>query len=378
MPAAQILVVEDEGVVAAHIRARLQRLGYGVAAVAATAEAALRHIGGQPPDLVLMDIRLPGPKDGVAAAAEIRERYHIPVVYLTAYADDETVQRAKVTQPYGYILKPFVVRELYSAIEIALHRHTMERRASEQRRIEWQRRTRASLTSLAGGIAHDFNNLLTVILGSASLALLDYEDPSPTRDSLLAIQAAASRGAELTAQMLTYSGRGPLLMEPVDLNGLAAEASAARDTLVPPTITLRLHLDPRAPQVRGSAAQLRRLLGHLLRNAVEAIGAAAGSITVATALRQAERADLDTLFLAPDLPPGPYLALEVHDTGAGMDQEARERAFEPFFSTKFAGRGMSLAEVLGIVSAHRGGVRLESAPGAGTVVTVLLPAAPAA
>jgi PAS domain S-box-containing protein len=135
MSKAQILIVEDSNIVVMELRDRLQRLGYVVAAVASSGEEAIAKAGETHPDLVLMDIRLTGPVDGIEAAEVIRARFSIPVVYLTAYADEDTLQRAKVTEPYGYIIKPFQERELHTAIEIALYKHKAEEalRESEKR-----------------------------------------------------------------------------------------------------------------------------------------------------------------------------------------------------------------------------------------------------
>jgi diguanylate cyclase (GGDEF)-like protein len=123
MTASRVLVVEDEAIVATDIAGTLRGLGCLVTAVAASGEAAIEAAEAMRPDLVLMDIRLKGDIDGVKAAREIGDRFGIPVVYLTAHADEQTLRRAKVTQPFGYILKPFDERDLYVAIEIALHRH---------------------------------------------------------------------------------------------------------------------------------------------------------------------------------------------------------------------------------------------------------------
>ena len=126
MQTTQVLVVEDENIVARDILTMLKGLGYGVAAVASSGEEAIEKAAAKQPDVVLMDIVLKGSVDGVQAAQEIRNRFRIPVIYLTAYADDDTLQRAKVTEPFGYILKPFEERELHIAIELALYRHRMD------------------------------------------------------------------------------------------------------------------------------------------------------------------------------------------------------------------------------------------------------------
>lgn len=127
----QIIVVEDENVVAMDLQNQLQRLGYAVPAIASSGEEAIRKVGEIRPDLVLMDIRLKGEMDGVEAAEQIKTRFKVPVIYLTAYADAATLQRAKATGPFGYILKPFGERELSAAVEVALYRHTMEQRVRE-------------------------------------------------------------------------------------------------------------------------------------------------------------------------------------------------------------------------------------------------------
>ncbi len=133
MKKAAILVVEDEAIVAMDIEAVLQDLGYTVVGTAATGEEAIRKAREQHPDLVLMDIRLRGEMDGIEAARQIRAQAAIPIVYLTAFADEEIIARAKLTEPFGYILKPFQARELHSNIEMALYKQAMENRLRESR-----------------------------------------------------------------------------------------------------------------------------------------------------------------------------------------------------------------------------------------------------
>jgi two-component system, chemotaxis family, CheB/CheR fusion protein len=147
MSNAKILIVEDEKIVAKDIHNQLRRFGYEVTAIVSTGEEAIQKAIETKPDLALLDIRLHGETDGVMVAEQIRERLGIPVVYLTAYADEETLRRAKLTEPFGYLVKPFGERELHSTIEIALHRHAMERRLQESE--EWLRTT---LMSIGDGV----------------------------------------------------------------------------------------------------------------------------------------------------------------------------------------------------------------------------------
>jgi two-component system, cell cycle sensor histidine kinase and response regulator CckA len=159
MTKTSILVVEDEHIVARDIAARLQRRGYDIVGIASTATEAIEEAGRSHPDLVLMDIMLRGDVDGITAADQIRELFGLPVVYLTAYADEHTLQRAKVTDAFGYILKPFEERELYITIEMALYKHHMEARLRESER--WLATTLRSIGD--GIIAADTSGTITFL-----------------------------------------------------------------------------------------------------------------------------------------------------------------------------------------------------------------------
>ncbi|MDF5731197.1 MAG: response regulator [Rhizonema sp. PD38] len=131
----KILVVEDEGIVAKDLQNRLKKVGYIVPAIASTGVEAIHQAAEILPDLVLMDIKLKGDIDGIEAAWEIHNRWSIPIIYLTAYADDSTLERAKKTQPFGYLLKPFKERELYTTIEIALNKDKLEKQLKENKQF---------------------------------------------------------------------------------------------------------------------------------------------------------------------------------------------------------------------------------------------------
>jgi PAS domain S-box-containing protein len=266
-------------------------------------------------------------------------------------------------------------------MEITERRQAEEaHRALERKLLETQKLE--SLGVMAGGIAHDFNNLLVAILGNAELALLDLPPDSPARDSIQQVQIASRRAAELTGQMLAYSGRGRFIVEPVWLNMLIAEMTTLLHASIPKRVHLHTNLAPELPLIEADATQIRQVIMNLVINASEAIESAAtnsdpgadGEVTVTTWLCQTDSAYLATTYPSPDLPPGKYVALEVADTGAGMDQATLDRIFEPFFTTKFTGRGLGLAAVLGIVRGHRGTLKINSTLGQGTTITVLLPA----
>lgn len=154
---AKILIVEDESIVALNIKNRLESLGYEVVDTVTSGEAAINIVAESQPNLVLMDIKLKGAIDGIEAAAQIRNRFQIPVVYLTAYSDEETVERAKITEPYGYILKPFEARDLCTTIEISLYKHQMEQQLRE--REQWLATTLKSIGDAV--ITTDSQGLIT-------------------------------------------------------------------------------------------------------------------------------------------------------------------------------------------------------------------------
>ena len=231
-----------------------------------------------------------------------------------------------------------------------------------------------SLGVLAGGIAHDFNNLLMGVLGNADLALDELSPHNPARESLEDIVTSAKRAADLCRQLLAYSGKGRFLIEPLDLNGLVEEMLGLLEISISKTAVLKLELAPELPAVEADATQIRQVLMNLVTNASEAIGARSGIISVTTGAMDCDEAYLTDTYLEDELEGGTYVFFEVSDTGSGMDAETRDRIFDPFFSTKFTGRGLGLAAVLGIVRGHRGAIRVYSEPGRGTTFKVLFPA----
>ncbi|MEP7188893.1 MAG: ATP-binding protein [Roseiflexaceae bacterium] len=233
---------------------------------------------------------------------------------------------------------------------------------------------RESLSTLASGIAHHFNNLLATILGNAELALIELPADSPARAIIVPITTATQRAAALNRQMLMYTGQGNFLLQPLDANELIADISDLLGASVARRVTLTITLAPNLPAVVADAAQMRQALAQLMTNAAEAIGDANGTISVTTSVCELDQAVLSTIYHAPDLPAGTYVALAVGDDGAGMDAATCARIFDPFFTTKFPGRGLGLAAVLGVVRGLRGAIRVESAPGRGTIMRMAFPA----
>jgi two-component system, cell cycle sensor histidine kinase and response regulator CckA len=252
------------------------------------------------------------------------------------------------------------------------------RAEEERRKLELsvlQAQKLESLGVLAGGIAHDFNNLLTSILGNADLALAELPPDSLARGFLHDIELASRHAADLCRQMLAYSGKGRFVIQPISLNGLVAEMgqllSVSTSKMATLTHTFAAHL----PSVMADATQIRQVVMNLITNASEAIGDREGTITLRTGALSCDRDYFaDAVGNSERHVAGTYVFLEVSDTGVGMNAETLARIFDPFFSTKFAGRGLGLAAVLGIVRGHKGVLKVSSEPGKGTTFRILLPA----
>ncbi len=257
-------------------------------------------------------------------------------------------------------------------------RDVTERRQMEEEKERLQSRMQhaqklESLGVMAGGIAHDFNNLLVGILGNASLVLMDLDRDHPAYESVQQIEVAARRAAELTGQILTYSGKRKPTFEEVHLSELVREMSQLMEPAVSKKATLMYDLSPRAPTIRGDAGQIRQVVMNLIMNASDALEGEAGTITVRVRAVDAGPALLWRSYLGQDHPPGRYVALEVSDTGCGMDEETLGRIFDPFFTTKATGRGLGLASTLGIVRSHGGAILVDTKPGEGTTFCILFP-----
>ncbi|MDP1831630.1 MAG: PAS domain S-box protein [Geothrix sp.] len=243
----------------------------------------------------------------------------------------------------------------------------VERKLFEAQKLE-------SLGLLAGGVAHDFNNLLTVIQGNAGMLRDTWEEPALAQDCLRNIEDTCRRASDLVRQMLAYSGHGRVHVQPLDLNRLIQEIAQLLSISLPKSVSLCFDLADGLPPVEADAAQIQQVVMNLVTNAAEAIGDAEGRVTLRSGLRDLGETDVTGLRVAEALSPGPFVYLEVVDTGPGMDGKTQARIFDPFFTTKFTGRGLGLAAMQGIVRSHGGGVEIQSSPGTGTLFRVYLPA----
>ncbi|MCF3651702.1 response regulator [Synoicihabitans lomoniglobus] len=501
----RILIVEDEAILAEDMRESLQSQAFEVVDIVDSAADALDRALQLRPDLIMMDIHLRGNDDGVTAAQTIREQLDVPIVFLTAHSDRATLDRAKATSPYGYLIKPFQDQELRATVEMATYRHKadaqlgrMERwlrttlqsisdgvvtvdlqrrvtflnpvaelvlgwnrrdavgksyqevfRLSDQaghpvvdpirtviengetlhfdhsymietkdgrrRRVDdsitpirdehdaitgaiiifrdatekWElerKQQRAekriqeaqrmeSLGMLAAGVAHDFNNLMAVVIGNADLLRQPAVTPSDHEESITEILTAAKRVAGLCAQMLSYSENDHQTpLEPLDITRLLAATTGQLRTQQPANV--EIHTAPSSPSLRalGNPGRLRQLFTNLLLNAFEAFQDQPGRIDIEVVTVTALPGDLR---ITPDQDSvgGCWIKLTVRDNGCGMDAATRDHIFDPFFSTKFVGRGLGMSIAFNVVKLHHGGLGVTSTPDAGTCFDLYLPCA---
>lgn len=495
-----ILIVEDEVIVSMDLSIRIRQLGYEVIGPTATGEEAIALADKHRPSLVLMDIRLQGEMDGIQAAKEIRCRFRLPVVFLTAYAENGTLQRAKLAEPLGYILKPFEDQEMATIIEIAIYKHQIERQLqeseerfrtlaalapvgiyltdaagvcqyanarwcemagmtleetlgdgwlkslhpddwasfqsgwkqmvaseghwameyrlqttagkvswvyglatpqrdalgqiigyigvgadiTERKRADAERESLAaqnrilqkaeSLGLMAGAIAHHFNNQLQGVMGNLELAQQALPADSETGANLAAAMQSARKAAELSSLMLTYLGHTHARHVPLDFSETCRKHLPILLVGMPKHLVLNSDFPQPGPVITASENEVQQVLTNLITNAWEASASSREPIRVS--LRTVPAAEVPkSNFFPIDCHPAStdHACLEIADGGCGIPQADIEKLFDPFFSSKFVGRGMGLPVVLGIMRSHGGFITVASEPGRGTTVRVFIP-----
>ncbi|GAB6057743.1 hybrid sensor histidine kinase/response regulator [Desulfonatronum parangueonense] len=277
----------------------------------------------------------------------------------------------------GRVLKIRYSRTQHQETVVLLEDVT-ERERMEEQRLDMERQLLhtqklESLGVLAGGIAHDFNNLLSAMMGNMELALTLPSLKDPARNRILRAHTAARRAADLTRQMLAYSGKGGFEVRPLMLNELVQDNVHIFRTALSKNIRLVLNLAPSLPLIRADSGQVQQVIMNLITNAAEAIGDHPGTMTLSTRVRYCDESCVQRSRTTVKPDPGWHVQLSVQDTGDGMSDEVQSRLFDPFFSTKFTGRGLGLSAVLGIIQGHHGGIIVESSPGSGTTFEVLFP-----
>lgn len=363
----KILVVEDDAIIVFKLKHTLENLGYNVVGTADTGEKAIDFAFRESPELILMDIRLKGSMDGIQAAGQIREKLDVPIIFMTAYSDEDKIKRAKKTLPYGYLLKPVQDKELEINIDIALHvaRVEAEKRFAEEERKKlqqqlFQAQKMESLGTLAGGIAHDFNNLLFQIMGSIQIVKKRLPESDRSIKNMSNALQAAYRAKDLVQQILTFSRKSKSERQILLVQPIIKEALKLLRSSLPTTIQIEQHIEDTVGMILCDPTQIYQVLINLCTNAYHAMmSQEEGILRVIMQEKESEDA----------------LEIIVSDTGHGMKPEVVDRIFDPYFTTKNTGEGtgLGLSIVHGIINKHGGRIEVESAPDEGSRFKVVLP-----
>jgi len=324
------------------------------------------------PDLILLDIMMPG-MNGFEVCRILKEQEtlrEIPVIFVTALDEEAEEVKGFSLGAVDYITKPFKPAILKRRVKTHLDirqaekdKWTFEQQLQHTQKLE-------SLGVLSGGIAHDFNNILAIIMGYCSLIKMDYET---TENNIAEIEKAVERAAGLCRQMLAYAGHAPLSATQVNMWMLVDEMVNMLKATLPQNAVIKPELSTNIPQLSADANQVRQIVMNLIINASEAIGKEQGVIRVSLTKSTLLAGHSEKDYTGKAVPSGKYLCFEVTDNGCGMDEETKWRIFEPFYTTKFTGRGLGMSAVLGIINSHNGALQLFSQLGRGTTFKVFLP-----
>jgi signal transduction histidine kinase len=357
-----ILIVEDELLIAKNLSYKLEKLGYEVAGIVSSGHDAIERANELKPDLILMDIVIKGEIDGIETAAKIHQKLDIPVIYTTAYADEETLHRAEETGSYGYVLKPFKERELHASIKIALSQH--KAKVKMQQLIELAAATSENKSRYISMAYHDLNTPLTTIQLSAEM-LEDSEVESRggnNAKSIDRIKKAVSSMNQLLEQilMLSKAESGKLPLTKKSLNAVNLCKSILEE--IQPIATKRHRLTFSTKTEKLSAHLDEKLLHHLLIN------------LLSNAIKYSPNGGTVSLELSCE---NEQIIFCVRDEGIGIPEEYLEKLFQQFERGanvgNIKGTGLGLCIVKYIVDLHGGKISVESEVDRGTAFFVKIP-----
>ena len=253
-----------------------------------------------------------------------------------------------------------------------------ERKRNEEEKLRFREQMQRvqkmeSLGIMAGGIAHNFNNLLMAIMGNTDLIVEENQDNPQLRKKCSEIQNAAEKAAELSREMLAYSGQTSIVREKINLNKVISNLKGLIDVTIPQNADMDCRLDSSDLIIEADESQIRQLVMNLVSNAAESLQNSSEGVSIITGKKFCNREFLKNTYMDDNLPEGEYVFLTVSDDGVGMNKKTLENLFDPFFTTKFTGRGLGMPAVLGIVRSHNGAICISTARGAGTEISVHFP-----
>jgi two-component system, sensor histidine kinase len=364
MNKAKILVVEDETKVSLDIMKTLRNLGYQVMGTVPSGKKAIEFVKKDKPDLILMDIGLKGEMDGIQTAAQIRSDFNIPVIYLMDCTDDETLERAKVTAPCGYLPKPFQEKDLRIAIRVGLYQVSLEsERNALINNLQNEINRRIEFT---GMVAHELKNSLTSLMASSELLSQQLHD-KPGGTLAVNIYRSTKQMYNRVREMLDMAKieMGLLRIKPMPVQPREILEKLLED-IKPLALSRRqsvkLELPRSLPAIWADSDRLWQIVANLLDNGSKFMSEG-GTITIG-AVEQA-----------------PYLMVFVRDTGRGMSQEKVSRLFAQDYRFEddeqpSSGLGLGLVLCKNLVEAHGGRIWVESKEGEGSTFYFTIPLAP--
>ncbi len=380
MNSKKILIVEDELIIAGDLQHELEAAGFRVTGTATSGEEALELVARETPDLVLMDIILQGNMNGVETASILKERYNIPVIFLTAYADSFTFDRAKELLPFGYILKPFQARELIISVELAIHRAESEKTISRLREKITSMEKLLAIESFTASIAHDLKNILAPIrlFTENGLTLLAENSQTYPRQELIENLEKTQYAVLLANELVGRINR--LSMKQEDGQDVVCDlAEVTRNTVQVYSasrgnkIRFQLNIPQGLANARISPIGVSQILLNLLSNAdhaVEKTDKPQIDVTLSTLDPvTAERETAGRLSCA-------CHKLTVSDNGCGITPELLQTIFDPFIRIReeHSGSGLGLTIVQALTERAKGYLTATSEPERGSVFSVFLPA----
>ena len=374
-----ILIVEDEITVARDLQMLLKQLGYSNTAMVTTGEKAIQYIEEDLPDLIMMDVVLPGKMDGIETSEIIHSKFDIPVIYLAAHREKAIFDIAKLSEPFGYLIKPFNNDEIQRAVEISLYRYNAEkerkalveklkREVAERKKMGealLQSEKMKSIGTITAGIAHEFNNILAIISGNVELLEEDYGDNVELMDTLRTIKKATDDGLEISSKMLMFtktkkSSADYLFLDICELIKESIEFTMPRWRNMAQVNNIDYQINTEGIKenlfIFCNPTEIREVFINIIINALDAMPSG-GRLSFNTWKRK------DTVFAS------------ISDTGIGMSEDVKKKIFDPFFTTKAPiGSGLGMSTVYGILTRHGSKIEVESEIGKGSTFVLQFPA----
>jgi len=358
----RILIVEDEGIVAKDIQGVLESRGYDIPSIASSGEEAIEKAEKIRPDLILMDIRLQGNIDGVEASSQIRDALNIPIIYLTVYTDEHTLERVRKTEPFGYLQKPFKEVELCMAIQTALKTHALQQELIEnQQRIKDELEEVKRLSEMdvyTETIAHELRDPLGTI--KTALFNIKHKNENPAiNDHIANIEKKIAESDQIINSLLDYSKENTPAFQTVSISDILDDCIADyQSTYSDWNVSVQKEYNyADNDMIDADPEHVTKIFSNILTNMFQALPNREGRITIELDHKR-ESGCCRIMF---------------QDNGIGIEKESLPKIFNPFFTTKTRGIGLGLSICRQLVDLHNGKIDVSSNMGLGTKVYINLP-----